>query len=240
MIYVQNLSKSFRDGDQTHPVLRDLSMKVEEGEFVALLGRSGSGKSTLLNCLAGIETVDSGSIAIDGTDLARLDDDARTALRRETIGIVFQFFNLLPVIPVLDNVLLPAELAGRADQSTRERAHQLLRSLGLAGREGELPDHLSGGEQQRVAIARSLINQPRLLLADEPTGNLDSKTSYEVMELFIQLHESGQTVILVTHEPDIAEYSHRVITILDGKVVKDIRQTPKQHVSPPDESVAAQ
>jgi putative ABC transport system ATP-binding protein len=221
MIHVQNLSKSFRDGDQTHPVLRDLSFEVADGEFVALLGRSGSGKSTLLNCIAGIETVDSGTIAIDGVDLTRLDDDARTALRRDTIGIVFQFFNLLPVIPVLDNVLLPAELSGRADRQTRDEARALLDALGLGGRESELPDHLSGGEQQRVAIARALINKPRLLLADEPTGNLDSKTGADTLELLQRINAEQQVaIVMATHSREAAARAGRIVNLADGALVE--------------------
>jgi putative ABC transport system ATP-binding protein len=221
MIHVQNLSKSFQDGDQTHPVLRDLSVEIAEGEFVALLGRSGSGKSTLLNCIAGIETVDSGSITIDGLDLTRLDDDRRTALRRETIGIVFQFFNLLPVIPVLDNVLLPAELAGGVNNETRDRARDLLGALGLSGREQELPDHLSGGEQQRVAIARALINTPRLLLADEPTGNLDSRTGADTLELLQRINaEQKVAIVMATHSRDAAARAGRIVHLADGALVE--------------------
>jgi putative ABC transport system ATP-binding protein len=221
MIRVNDLYKSFRDGDRTHAVLRGLSFDVADGEFVALLGRSGSGKSTLLNCIAGIETVDTGSIEIAGTDLARLDDDARTHLRRDAIGIVFQFFNLLPVISVLDNVLLPAELAGRADRETRDRAHRLLGELGLAGREGELPDHLSGGEQQRVAIARALINEPRLLLADEPTGNLDSKTGADTLELLQQINADQKVaIVMATHSRDAAARAGRIVHLADGALVE--------------------
>lgn len=221
MIRVEKLQKTFRDGDRSHEVLRNLSFEVADGEFVALLGRSGSGKSTLLNCLAGIETPDEGSIEVAGSEITRLDDDARTRLRRDTIGIVFQFFNLLPVISVMDNVLLPAELAGRSGAPIRERGQQLLEELGLAGREGELPDHLSGGEQQRVAIARALINQPRVLLADEPTGNLDSKTGTTTLELLARINqERGLTVVMATHSREAASFASRVVQLRDGRLVE--------------------
>lgn len=221
MIRVQGLVKTFRDGKRVHDVLRSLSFSVAEGEFVALLGRSGSGKSTLLNCLAGIETPDGGSIHVDGRDLTRLDDDARTHLRRDSIGIVFQFFNLLPVITVLDNVLLPAELAGRAGPATRERALRLLDELGLMSRRSELPDHLSGGEQQRVAIARALINEPRLLVADEPTGNLDSKTGASTLELLGRINQERKlTIVMATHSREAAAHASRTVRLEDGMIVE--------------------
>jgi putative ABC transport system ATP-binding protein len=217
MIRVQRLQKTFRDGDRAHEVLRGLTFDVAQGEFVALLGRSGSGKSTLLNCLAGIETPDAGSIELAGTDITRLDDDDRTRLRRDAIGIVFQFFNLLPVLSVLDNVLLPAELAGHSGSDLRSRALSLLADLGLGGREVELPDHLSGGEQQRVAIARALINQPRLLLADEPTGNLDSQTGATTLDLLQQINQdTGVTVVMATHSREAAAVATRVVQLTDG------------------------
>jgi len=219
MIQVRNLSKTFSDGDRRQSVLRDLSFEVADHEFVALLGRSGSGKSTLLNLLAGIETADAGSVEFAGVDLTRLDDDRRTRLRRDSIGIVFQFFNLLPVLTVLDNVLLPAELSGRTASTVRARALQLLRELGLAGRENELPDHLSGGEQQRVAIARALINEPRLLLADEPTGNLDSTTGAATLDLLARINrEHGLTVVMATHSRQAAAVSSRVVRLQDGQL----------------------
>jgi len=221
VILVQKLQKTFRDGDRSHEVLRELSFEVKEGEFVALLGRSGSGKSTLLNCLAGIETPDAGTISVAGSEITRLDDDARTRLRRDHIGIVFQFFNLLPVVSVLDNVLLPAELAGRYGDAVRDRARALLGELGLGDRQGEFPDHLSGGEQQRVAIARALINEPRILLADEPTGNLDSKTGADTLELLARINrERGLTVVMATHSRAAAATASRVVQLEDGRLVE--------------------
>lgn len=217
MIRVERLQKTFRDGDRRHHVLRDLSFEVEPGEFVALLGRSGSGKSTLLNCLAGIEVPDSGAVLLDGTDITGIDDDARTRFRRDRIGIVFQFFNLLPVIPVIDNVLLPAELAGRGGPETRARARALLDELGLGSRLEELPDHLSGGEQQRVAVARALINRPSLLLADEPTGNLDRATAEQTLELFGRINREHQlTIVMATHSRAAAASATRVMRLEDG------------------------
>jgi putative ABC transport system ATP-binding protein len=221
MIRVQNLHKTFRDGDRSHEVLRDLSFEVADGEFVALLGRSGSGKSTLLNCLAGIETPDEGSIEVAGSEITCLDDDARTRLRRDAIGIVFQFFNLLPVISVMDNVMLPAELAGHSGPTVKERGRSLLQQLGLGGRESEFPDHLSGGEQQRVAIARALINQPRILLADEPTGNLDSRTGAGTLELLAQINrQRGLTIVMATHSRDAASFASRVVQLADGRLAE--------------------
>jgi putative ABC transport system ATP-binding protein len=221
MIRVDRLSKTFRDGERVHEVLRDLSLEVSEGEFVALLGRSGSGKSTLLNCIAGIETPDRGEIQLDQSPITTLDDDARTRLRRDSIGIVFQFFNLLPVVPVIDNVLLPAELAGRGGSAARDRALRLLDELDLGSRAHELPDHLSGGEQQRVAIARALINEPRVLLADEPTGNLDSRTGAQTLELLSRVNrEQGLTIVMATHSRRAAETASRVVQLEDGALVE--------------------
>ena len=221
MIRVDRLSKTFRDGERVHEVLSDLSLEVREGEFIALLGRSGSGKSTLLNCLAGIETPDRGEIQLDGRPITTLDDDSRTRLRRDSIGIVFQFFNLLPVVPVIDNVLLPAELAGRGGAAARDRALRLLDELELGSRAQELPDHLSGGEQQRVAIARALINEPRVLLADEPTGNLDSRTGAQTLELLSRVNrEQGLTIVMATHSRRAAESASRVVQLEDGALVE--------------------
>jgi len=219
MIRLEELQKTFKDGDHSQQVLQDLSLEVAKGEFVALLGRSGSGKSTLLNCIAGIEMPDAGHVRVAGQDITRMNDVARTRLRRDSIGIVFQFFNLLPVLTVLDNVLLPAELAGRSGQAVRARARELLDELGLADRHNELPDHLSGGEQQRVAMARALINQPTLLLADEPTGNLDSKTGAATLELLARINrDQGVTVIMATHSHQAATLAHRVVQLADGRI----------------------
>lgn len=220
-IRIQGLTKSFRDGETTHSVLSGLDLEIEDGQFVALLGRSGSGKSTLLNCLAGIETPDAGTIHIDGVELTALSDRERTHLRRDRIGIIFQFFNLLPMLPVLENVALPALLRGGARGEVLERAHRLLEELGLADRASEMPDHLSGGEQQRVATARALINRPALLLADEPTGNLDTSSGAGILKLFQELNDSGNTIVMVTHEREVAEHAQRIMSFRDGELVQD-------------------
>jgi putative ABC transport system ATP-binding protein len=221
MIRVEALSKTFGTGPKAQAVLRDLSLQLSPGRFVALLGRSGSGKSTLLNCLAGIETPDRGRIELFGTEITRLPDDARTRLRRDRIGIVFQFFNLLPVLDALDNVVLPAELAGRPAAESRTRARALLAELGLSGKENALPEHLSGGEQQRVALARALINEPDLLLADEPTGNLDSATGAATLALLGRIHrERSLTVIMATHSREAAATAEQVVQLRDGRLVE--------------------
>ena len=240
VIEIRGLTKTYDMGKLQVHALRGVDLDVGRNEFMSIMGPSGSGKSTLMNLLGCLDTPTSGSYNLNGQEVSKLDDNELAAVRNREIGFVFQTFNLLPRATALHNVELPLIYAGTSGRERKKKAMRALEITGLADRADHRPNELSGGQRQRVAIARALVNEPAILLADEPTGNLDSKTSYEVMELFIQLHESGQTVILVTHEPDIAEYSHRVITILDGKVVKDIRQTPKQHVSPPDESVAAQ
>ena len=218
-IRIQGLSKAFRDGATTHTVLDGLDLEIEDGRFVALVGRSGSGKSTLLNCLAGIETPDAGTIHVDDVELTSLNDRDRTRLRRDRIGIVFQFFNLLPMLPVLENVALPALLRGGKRTEVLDRAHRLLDELGLADRASEMPDHLSGGEQQRVATARALINQPALLLADEPTGNLDATTATKTLDLLKQVNEDhGVTVLMVTHSDEAAKVAQRVAHLQEGRV----------------------
>jgi len=216
---IQGLSKAFRDGETTHQVLSGLDLEIEDGQFVALLGRSGSGKSTLLNCLAGIETPDAGSIVVDDVDITKLGDAERTQLRRDRIGIIFQFFNLLPMMPVLENVALPALLAGKPRREVFDRAHSLLQELGLEARASEMPDHLSGGEQQRVATARALINEPAFLLADEPTGNLDAGTATRTLDLLKQVNAShGVTILLVTHSEEAARSATRIANLIDGRI----------------------
>jgi putative ABC transport system ATP-binding protein len=218
-IRIEGLTKAFRDGEQIHTVLDGLDLEIADGQFLALLGRSGSGKSTLLNCLAGIETPDAGSIHVDDVELTALGDRERTHLRRDRIGIVFQFFNLLPMLPVLENVALPALLRGRARGEVFERAHELLQELELGDRASEMPDHLSGGEQQRVATARALINDPALLLADEPTGNLDADTAARTLELLRQVNERhGVTVLMVTHADEAARTARRVAHLVGGRI----------------------
>jgi len=228
IIQIRGLTKTYDMGKLKVEALRGVDLDIEANEFIAIMGPSGSGKSTLMNLLGCLDTPTSGSYRLNGTEVSKLDDNELAAVRNREIGFVFQTFNLLPRATALHNVELPLIYAGMPSRERRKKALHSLEVVGLADRSDHRPNELSGGQRQRVAIARALVNEPAILLADEPTGNLDSKTSYEVMELFIQLHAIGQTVILVTHEPDIATYAHRVVTVLDGKIVKDIRQTPKR------------
>jgi putative ABC transport system ATP-binding protein len=202
--------------------LRGVTLSIGAGELVAIVGPSGSGKSTLLNLMGALDRATSGSVIIHGQELAALDDDGITALRRDRIGFVFQFFNLLPTLSALENVMLPSLLAGMTAKDVRERAEAQLAAVGLAKRRGHRPDQLSGGEMQRVAIARALVGEPPLVLADEPTGNLDTKTGAGVLELLTGA-AGARTVVLVTHDPSIAERADRILTICDGVVESDTR-----------------
>lgn len=228
MIRIQGLSKSFRDGERTVTVLHALDLTVPPGRFIALLGRSGSGKSTLLNCIAGLEKPDAGRVFLgEGdssgsgpTEITGLGDQELTRLRRDRIGIVFQFFNLLPTLSVLDNVALPGLLRGRPRAEVHRRARALLDDLGLPDRSRETPDHLSGGEQQRVATARALINDPWIVLADEPTGNLDTRTGQQTLELFRRVNETlGVTILMATHSREAAAATGSIVTLEDGRIV---------------------
>jgi len=202
--------------------LNGVSLTVEEGEFTAVMGPSGSGKSTLLNLIAGLDRPTSGGVTVGGSDLGRMGEAALARFRRDHIGFVFQFFHLLPNLTVLENVLIPAQLRSRT--SAEARGRELLEQLGIAEVANRYPAKLSGGQQQRVAIARALINQPSLLLADEPTGALDTRSGDQVMELLMALHRQGQTILLVTHDAKLAtRYAARVISVLDGKIVDDAR-----------------
>lgn len=219
-ICLQNLSKSFQEGDQNREVLSDASACIQLGEFIAILGRSGSGKSTLLNLISGIDRVDSGSIFLNGKELTALSDRERTIFRRNHIGFIFQFFNLLPTLTVLENVMLPLELNGYNAQQAEEKARLRINEVGLQGRERTFPDRLSGGEQQRVAIARALVHEPLLVLADEPTGNLDETTGMQIMTLLDRLtRQGGKNLILVTHSRKAASYADRVLQLKDGKLI---------------------
>ena len=215
--------------------LRGVSLSVEQGEFTAIMGASGSGKSTLMNLLGCLDRPTRGRYLLDGQDVSALSPDALAAIRNRTIGFVFQSFNLLARTSALENVELPLVYAGLSAAERHRRASETLAQVGLSGRAGHHPSQLSGGQQQRVAIARALVNRPRVLLADEPTGNLDSRTSEEVMALLQDLGASGITVVLVTHEPDIAEHASRVIVMRDGRVRSDARQAPRRAVPPPPE-----
>jgi putative ABC transport system ATP-binding protein len=225
---IENLSKTYSEGEQLHPILRDADIKINRGEFVALLGASGSGKSTLLNLLSGIDTADSGAIWLDGENLIAMNEAQRTLFRRNHIGFVFQFFNLLPTLTALENATLPLELAGVKPSRAQEKARELLNLVGLAGRENSFPDRLSGGEQQRVAIARALVHNPLLVLADEPTGNLDEDTGAQIMDLLVRLtREAGKNLIMATHNLDNARRADRVFHLHEGKLVEDRKMAVK-------------
>jgi putative ABC transport system ATP-binding protein len=220
-VELRQLSKTYREGEAERVVLRDVSVTVASGEIVVLVGRSGSGKSTLLNLIAGIDRPTGGSVAVNGTDLTALDEQARTWFRRRHIGFVFQFFNLIPLLTVEENLLLPLELNGRADAAGVARARALLERVRLGGRGDSFPERLSGGEQQRVAIARALIHEPALILADEPTGNLDADTAAGVLELLDSLaREAGRTVLMATHSREVIGVADRIFTMERGALVE--------------------
>jgi putative ABC transport system ATP-binding protein len=219
MVEVRKVTKRY-DGKHAVEALRGVSFRVDRGEMIATMGPSGSGKSTLLNIIGGLDRPSNGTVLIDGEDLATLDDNALTRLRRRKIGFVFQFFNLLPTLTALENVALPMHLASVPRRETAERAASLLSTVGLSGRQDHLPDELSGGEQQRVAMARALALHPPLILADEPTGNLDSRNGHEILELFKKLqHEFQTTVIMVTHDQRAASFCDRVLSMQDGQLI---------------------
>ncbi|MGA8027182.1 MAG: ABC transporter ATP-binding protein [Bryobacteraceae bacterium] len=221
VIDVRRLSKTIENPPNRVEILQDLTFSVPRGQFLAIMGASGSGKSTLLGLLAGLDTVTSGSIVLDGTDITNLGEDALARLRGRKIGFVFQSYQLVPTLTAEENILLPAELSGYKDHP-RRRAKELLERVGLSNRAHHYPVQLSGGEQQRVALARAFITQPPILMADEPTGNLDSANGQHVLDLLIQLNrEEKTTLLLVTHDRNLAQYSDRTITLHDGRVLSD-------------------
>jgi putative ABC transport system ATP-binding protein len=221
LIDLHGISKSYREGDQTHRVLDGVDLSIATGELVVILGKSGSGKSTLLNLLSGIDLPDRGSVRVAGVDLVELSERERTLFRRDRIGFVFQFFNLLPTLTVEENLLLPMELQGDVGARERARSGELLDAVGLAHRAGSFPDRLSGGERQRVAVARALIHRPDLILADEPTGNLDVDTGVQVIELLDRLtRQSGRTLIMATHSRQVVGVADRILTIEHGRLVE--------------------
>ncbi len=220
-IELRGLSKRFQEGESERTVLQAVDLTIAPGQFVVLLGQSGSGKSTLLHLIGGIDTPSSGSVGIGGVDLTALDERHRTLFRRDHIGFIFQFFNLIPTLSVLENVTLPGELAGRPRPALESAARDLLGRVGLADRASTRPDKLSGGQQQRVAIARALLHQPLLILADEPTGNLDEHTGEQVLELLIDLtRQQGRTLIMATHNGAIADRADRVLRVQEGHLLE--------------------
>ena len=220
MLLARNLTKEYRSGSAQLAVLRDVSFSIPQATFVAIVGPSGSGKTTLLGLLAGLDTPTRGSVVLDGADLSALSEDARARLRGERVGFIFQSFQLIPTLTALENVQVPLELRGEPDAAARAR--DLLARVGLTERATHFPNQLSGGEQQRVAIARAFINRPRILFADEPTGNLDAATGERIVALLEELNrESGATIVLVTHDAALAARAGRVITMRDGNVVSD-------------------
>ena len=221
IIDIKHLRKTYHMGTQTVHALKDVSLSINKNEYVALMGPSGSGKSTLMNLLGCLDTPSEGQYILNNQDVSILSDAELAMIRNKEIGFVFQTFNLLPRLSALENVALPLVYAGVSKADRLKKAHEVLEAVGLADRVNHKPNELSGGQRQRVAIARALVNDPAIILADEPTGNLDTKTSIEIMALFEKIHDSGNTVILVTHEPDIAEHAHRVVRLRDGLLETD-------------------
>jgi putative ABC transport system ATP-binding protein len=227
MIKLEHVSRSYGTGAKAVAAVRDISLEIEAGSFVAVVGASGSGKSTLLNLMGALDQPTSGRVLLENHDLGALSDAARTLLRRTRIGFVFQFFNLLPTLTALENVALPARLARQASKPTQRRAEELLERVGLADRRHHRPDELSGGEMQRVAIARALMMDPPIMLADEPTGNLDSATGLAILDLLRGAVDAHRTVVLITHDPNVASRGQRIVSMTDGKLSNDQAQAPR-------------
>ncbi|MEN9333826.1 MAG: hypothetical protein RLY35_1006 [Bacteroidota bacterium] len=226
LIRIAGLTKTYTIGDETVNALNGVDLEIEKNQYVALMGPSGSGKSTLMNILGCLDRPTSGDYFLNGPNVATLTDNALAEIRNKEIGFVFQTFNLLPKYTALENVALPLVYAGWTEEKRLRRAKEVLDQVGLTNRMLHKPNELSGGQRQRVAVARALVNKPSIILADEPTGNLDTKTSHEIMRLFQDIHDLGNTVILVTHEEDIAAHAHRVIRMRDGKVESEKINTP--------------
>lgn len=226
IIHLENIRKNYFLGKQVIEVLKGISLDIAKGEYVALMGPSGSGKSTLMNILGCLDTPTAGRYILNGQDVSQMEDDSLAEVRNQEIGFVFQQFNLLPRLSAAENVALPLVYAGVPKKARIEKAMQVLEKVSLVDRSHHKPNELSGGQNQRVAIARALVNDPAIILADEPTGNLDSKTSSEIMDIFGLIHAAGNTVVLVTHEEDIAHHAHRIIRLRDGIIESDKNQTP--------------
>lgn len=223
IIAIRELRKTYYMGDEVINALKSVSLDISKNEYVALMGPSGSGKSTLMNLLGCLDSPSSGQYVLNNTDVSQMTDSELAEVRNKEIGFVFQTFNLLPRMSSLENVALPLVYAGMTSVKRLEKAQKALDSVGLGNRVMHKPNELSGGQRQRVAIARALVNDPAIILADEPTGNLDTKTSLEIMGIFEQIHKSGNTVILVTHEPDIAQHAHRIVRLRDGVIESDVK-----------------
>lgn len=221
IIKLENITRYFTIGSETIKALQGVNLEIFKNEYVALMGPSGSGKSTLMNILGCLDTPTGGRYWLNNKDVSKMEDDELAEIRNKEIGFVFQTFNLLPRLNALENVALPLIYAGYGKQEREKRAKEVLEQVGLKDRMTHKPNELSGGQRQRVAIARALVNRPSIILADEPTGNLDSKTSYEIMALFEEIHKNGNTIIIVTHEEDIALHTHRIVRMRDGKVERD-------------------
>ncbi len=226
MSYIEanNLTKRYGTGDGAVAAVQEISLEIEEGEFVAVMGESGSGKSTLLSVLGALNTPTAGSLTVDEIDIYGLGPEQRADFRREFLGFVFQSFHLIPYLTLAENVMLPLATVQASRKEKRRMADEALARVGLAGKEGRLPSQISGGEQERVAIARAIVNEPPILLADEPTGNLDTKTSGAIMDLLGQLNREGMTIVMVTHSPECARHARRVLKVSDGRVIEEDRR----------------
>ena len=224
IIKIRNIIRDFELGQEIVHVLKGIDLDIEKGEYVAIMGPSGSGKSTLMNLIGCLDTPTSGSYILNGKDVSQMSDDELAEIRNKEIGFVFQTFNLLPRTTALDNVALPMVYAGVSKKDRTERAIEVLNDVGLSDRMDHRPNQLSGGQRQRVAVGRALINKPSIILADEPTGNLDSKTGVEIMNLFENIHKAGNTIIVVTHEEEIASHADRIIRLRDGMIESDTRK----------------
>lgn len=227
MIDITDITKVYETGSVSLTALEKVSLTIQDGEFTSIMGPSGSGKSTLMNILGLLDNFTSGQYILNGTDVSGLDDNERAKIRNKEIGFVFQSFNLMPRMDVLDNVALPLVYAKVPGKERRERAEEALEKVGLSNRLHHKTNEISGGQKQRVAIARAIVNNPSVLMADEPTGNLDSKTTLEIMRIFQELNRGGTTIVMVTHEPEVAEYTKRIVSFRDGRLIEDTNQEPK-------------